>query len=241
MTPLEIRWQLPSHVAGDLDSTVEVDAALAADAGLRSERDRIAELRRVARTALRRKAPPIARRVSRPTGAWGALLGLAAAAAVLVALRAMAPVPDEVALVDVARAVGPQAPGFVATRDPGALMGALMQGGIGPNLAMVGDLKALGMELEGGMIAPGSRAGTIVFYRTPDGVLWQCHMYEELGRGGVPVEERVVRGVRMRAFTHGTMSWVVWEENGLVCVLAAEVAPEVALAALTAKIEASQG
>ena len=175
----------------------------------------------------------------RSTGAWGVALGFAAAAALVLVLRTTAPVPDEVALVDVARTASAQSPGFVATDDPGALMGQLMESGIGPNLAMVGDLSALGMELEGGMVAPGPRAGTIVFYRTPDGILWQCHMYEELGRGGLPVEERVVRGVRMRAFTQGKMSWVVWEENGLVCVLAAEVAPEMVLAALTKKIEAA--
>jgi len=235
------RWELPSHVRGDLSPSAraEVDGALTADAALRADREKIAALGEVAKQALRRTAPPIARR--RDRSAWGAALGLAAAAALAFVLRASAPAPDEVALVDVASAVSPQSQGFVATHDAGALMGALMKGGIGPNLAMVGDLSGLGMELEGGMVAPGPRAGTIVFYRTPDGVLWQCHMYEDLGRGGIPVEERVVRGVRMRAFTRGTMSWVVWEENGLVCVLAAEVAPDAVLAALTKKIEASRG
>jgi hypothetical protein len=235
------RWELPSHVRGDLSAgaRAEVDAALSGDPTLRADRDKIAALDRVAKQALRRTAPPMARRLDR--SAWGVALGVAAAAALVLALRASAPAPDDVALVDVASAVSPQSPGFVATHEPGALMGALMQGGIGPNLAMVGDLSALGMELQGGMVAPGPRAGTIVFYRTPDGILWQCHMYEELGRGGLPVEDRVVRGVHMRAFTHGTMSWVVWEENGLVCVLAAEVAPEQVLAALTKKIEASRG
>jgi hypothetical protein len=241
MSPAEIRWQLPSHVRGDLpaDLRAEVDRALAGDVGLRADRERIAVLDALAKRALRRQAPPMARR--RERSAWGVALGFAAAAVLVLVLRASAPEPDEVALVDVASAVSPQSPGFVATHDPGALMGAFMKGGIGPNLAMVGDLSALGMELQGGMVAPGPRAGTIVFYRTPDGVLWQCHMYEELGRGGIPVEERVVRGVRMRAFTRGTMSWVVWEENGLVCVLAAEVAPDQVLAALTKKIEASRG
>jgi hypothetical protein len=235
------RWQLPGHVRGDLSPSrrAEVESALANDPALRADRERIAALDEVAKRALRRTAPGIARR--RDRGAWGVALGVAAAAALALALRASAPAPDEIALLDVASAVSPQSPGFVATHDPGALMGTLMKGGIGPNLAMVGDLSALGMELEGGMVAPGPRAGTIVFYRTPDGVLWQCHMYEELGRGGIPVEERVVRGVRMRAFTHGTMSWVVWEENGLVCVLVAEVTPELVLAALTKKIEASRG
>ena len=235
------RWQLPSHVRGDLsaDARAELDVALAGDAALRADREKVVTLGEVARHALRRTAPAIARR--RDRSAWGVGLGLAAAAALVLALRASAPVPDDVALVDVASAVSPQSQGFVATHDAGALMGALMKGGIGPNLAMVGDLSKLGMELEGGMIAPGPRAGTIVFYRTADGILWQCHMYEDLGRGGIPVEERVVRGVRMRAFTKGTMSWVVWEENGLVCVLAAEVAPEAVLAALTKKIEGSRG
>jgi hypothetical protein len=235
------RWQLPSHVRGDLSppARAEVDAALAADPALRADREKIVALGAVARQALRRTAPSIARRTDR--SAWGGALGLAAAAVLVFVLRASAPAPDEVALVDVASAVSPQSQGFVTTHDAGALMGALMKGGIGPNLAMVGDLSALGMELEGGMVAPGPRAGTIVFYRTPDGVLWQCHMYEDLGRGGIPVEERVVRGVRMRAFARGTMSWVVWEENGLVCVLAAEVAPDAVLAALTKKIEASHG
>ena len=233
-----IRWQLVSHVHGDLPPALraEVDAALAGDAALRADRERIAELDAVARRALRRTAPSLARR--RDRSAWGVALGFAAAAALVLVLRASAPVPDDAALVDVASAVSPQSPGFVATHDPGALMHAFMNAGIGPNLAMVGDLSGLGMALEGGMVAPGPRAGTIVFYRTHDGVLWQCHMYEELGRGGIPVEERVVRGVRMRAFTRGTMSWVVWEENGLVCALAAEVAPELVLAALTKKIEA---
>jgi hypothetical protein len=235
------RWQLPDHVRGDLSPAVraEVDAALAGDAGLRADRELIAELDALAKKALRRTAPVIARR--RDRSAWGVALGVAAVAALALALRATAPAPDEVALVNVASAVSPQSPGFVATHDARALMGAFMKEGIGPNLAMVGDLSALGMELQGGMVAPGPRAGTIVFYRTPDGVLWQCHMYEELGRGGIPVEERVVRGVRMRAFTRGTMSWVVWEENGLVCVLAAEVGPEQVLAALTKKIEARRG
>jgi hypothetical protein len=235
------RWHLPSHVRGDLpaDLRAEVDAALAGDAALRADRERVAELDAVVKKALRRTAPPLARR--RDRSAWGVALGFAAAAALVLVLRVSAPVPDDAALVDVASAVSPQSPGFVATHDAGALMGAFMKQGIGPNLAMVGDLSGLGMELEGGMVAPGPRAGTIVFYRTPDGVLWQCHMYEELGRGGIPVEERVVRGVQMRAFTRGTMSWVVWEENGLVCVLAAEVAPEQVLAALTKKIEAAHG
>ena len=235
------RWQLPSHVRGDLSPSLraEVDAALAGDTALRADRERIVELDVLAKRALRRRAPAIARR--RDRSAWGVVLGFAAAAALVFVLRGSATAPDEVALVDVASAVSPQSKGFVATNDASALMSSLMNGGIGPNLAMVGDLRALGMELQGGMVAPGSRAGTIVFYRTPDGILWQCHMYEELGRGGIPVEERVVRGVRMRAFTHGTMSWVVWEENGLVCVLAAEVGPELVLAALTKKIEASRG
>ena len=235
------RWELPSHVRRDLPPSVraEVDSALAADAALRADREKIVALREVAKAALRRTAPPMMRR--RSPGAWGAALGLAAAAALAFVLRASAPVPDEVALVDVASAVSPQSQGFVATHDARALMGTLMHEGIGPNLAMVGDLSGLGMELEGGTVAPGPRAGTIVFYRTPDGILWQCHMYEELGRGGLPVEERVVRGVRMRAFTRGTMSWVVWEENGLVCVLAAEVTPDQVLAALTKKIEAARG
>jgi len=235
------RWQLPSHVRGDLSPAVrgEVDAALAADASLRADRERILALDALAKQALRRTAPPMTRR--RSTAAWGVALGFAAAAGLVLVLRASAPAPDEVALVDVASAVSPKSQGFVATHDAGALMGTFMKEGIGPNLAMVGDLSGLGMELEGGMVAPGPRAGTIVFYRTPDGVLWQCHMYEELGRGGIPVEERVVRGVRMRAFTRGAMSWVVWEENGLVCVLAAEVGPDAVLAALTKKIEASRG
>jgi hypothetical protein len=235
------RWDLPSHVRGDLSPAVraEVDAALAADPALREDRERITELDQLAKRVLRRTAPSIARR--RDRSAWGVALGVAAAAALALVLRASAPVPEEVALVEVASAVSPQSPGFVATHDPGALMGTFMKAGIGPNLAMVGDLSGLGMELEGGMVAPGPRAGTIVFYRTPDGVLWQCHMYEDLGRGGIPVEERVVRGVRMRAFARGTMSWVVWEENGLVCVLAAEVAPDQVLAALTKKIEATHG
>lgn len=233
-----MRWQLPSHVRGDLppSARAEVDAALASDPALRADRERIVALDQLAKRALLRRAPIMRRR---STDAWGVALGFAAAAALVLVLRTTAPVPDEVALVDVARTAYAQSPGFVATHDAGALMGQFMQDGIGPNLAMVGDLKALGMELEGGMVAPGPRAGTIVFYRTPDGILWQCHMYEELGRGGLPVEERVVRGVRMRAFTHDTMSWVVWEENGLVCVLAAEVAPEEVLAALTKKIEAA--
>ena len=235
------RWELPGHVRGDLspDARVAVDSALASDPALRADRERIAELDALAKRVLRRTAPSIARRSDR--SGWGVLLGLSAAAALLFVLRVSAPAPDEVALVNVASAVSPQSQGFVATHDAGALMGTLMQDGIGPNLAMVGDLSALGMELQGGMVAPGPRAGTIVFYRTPDGILWQCHMYEDLGRGGIPIEERVVRGVRMRAFTHGTMSWVVWEENGLVCVLAAEVAPELVLAALTKKIEAARG
>jgi hypothetical protein len=235
----DARWQLPDHVRGDLPEAAAFDAALASDPALRADRDKIAALGEVARNALRRTAPRIARR--RSTGAWGVAVGFAAAAALVLALRASAPAPDEVALADLAGVVSPQSPGFVATRDAGALMGTLMKSGIGPNLAMVGDLSSLGMELQGGMVAPGARAGTIVFYRTPDGILWQCHMYEELGRGGIPVEERIVRGVRMRAFRHGSMSWVVWEENGLVCVLAAQVAPELVLAALTAKIEASRG
>lgn len=240
MTAADLRWQLPSHVRGDLASaaTAEIDLAVATDAGLRADRERIAALRDVARSTLRRTAPSIPRRASMPAGGWGLALGLAAAVCLFVGLPRSAPESDEVALVDVARTAGPQLPGFVATHDPGKLMGELMKEGIGPTLAMVADLSALGMQLEGGMVAPGARQGTIVFY-SKDGVLWQCHMYQELGRGGIPVAERSVRGVHMRAFREGDMSWVVWEENGLVCVLAAPVAPDAVLAALTAKIEAA--
>jgi hypothetical protein len=227
------RWLLVSDVAGD--GSLE----LVLDAGLRADRERIAELRRVARASLRRTAPPI--RVRAPRGAWGLALGLAAAACVMVAFPMTAPRPDEVALVDVARAVRMDTPGFVATREAGVLMAAFAQQGIGPTLAMVGDLSPLGMALEGGMVAPGAREGTIAFYRTPDGVLWQCHMYQELGRGGQPVAERTVRGVSLRAFQEGDMSWVVWEEVGLVCVLAAQVSPDAVLAAVAAKIEAAHG
>jgi hypothetical protein len=228
---MSARWDLVGDVAGD--------GRVAIDPALRGDYERIAELRAAARRALLRTAPPVRGRAAR--GAWGLALGLAAAACVMWALPAMAPQPDEVALVDVARAVGLGSPGVLATRDAAALADEMMRHGIGPTLSMVGDLSDLGMALEGGMVAPGPRAGTIVFYRTPDGVLWQCHMYQELGRGGQPVAERTVRGVSLRAFQDGEMSWVVWEEVGLVCVLAAQLPPEAVLAAVAAKIDATHG
>jgi hypothetical protein len=236
MTPAEARWLLPSLVSGDLrgEERTTVQTALGADAALRSDHDKVVALRAVARLALQRRAPAMARRRSRP--AWELLAGVVAAAVLLVAVPRMWPPPEELALVDLASSVSESSPGFVATHDPGALMHAFQAAGIGPYLSMVGDLSALGMQLEGGMVAPGPKAGTIVFYRK-DGILWQCHMYEELERGGTPVAERVVEGVRLRAFQKGEMSWVVWEDGGLVCVLAAQTTPDAVLAAVAAKVE----
>lgn len=234
LLPCLVAGDLPPDLAADVQAAVDRDAALVAlVAAIRSGndacRDQVREWAGPTPTLSVAPRPLPARH-----GAWPSL-ALALAAALLLWVGWSQRAGTELFAVADRGATATQAQaGFIVESDPAALSAALRGRGLTATLAMVPDLRPMGIELVGGLDSPEGRYGSVLVYARGD-QRFVCQMFTTLEGAAVPALTATVHGTLLRAYERPGGAVVVWRELGMVCVFAGPLPAADLLAMVAAK------
>jgi anti-sigma factor RsiW len=238
----ERQFQVEAHIAGCERCRRELDALRSARAVLRDrlpEREVPESLSARVRAALDRvdresgppaRAFPVARRLT-----LGIALAAAAALAVFL-LRMPRENVVEAAAEDLAQVRAETLPMDLETGDPAELERHFAEAGLSFP-ARVFDFGMMGYQLVGGRVNRLEGRNSALFaYRTEDGQIIVCQMYEgRLEELPMANEERENEGIVFRIYRLGDVTLVFWQEGGMVCVLTSYGDPEEAIQLAFAK------
>lgn len=240
--PAALRNLLPCLVCGDLppDVAAVVQAAVDRDPELGALVAAIRANNLVCREEVLLWAGPAPDirgplAASTPSRAPWLSLALALAAALLLAVGWSQRSGSE--LIEVAHRDAPSTQsdaGFITESDPGRLSAALRDHGLTGTLAMVPDLRPMGIELVGGLASPDGRAGSALVYARGD-QRFVCQMFTTLEGAAVPTLTATVRGTLLRAYDAPDGAFVVWRELGMICIFSGPMPAADLLAMVMAK------
>jgi anti-sigma factor RsiW len=245
LLPCYLCGDLPTHINLAIESMLETDTDLGERlATLRTSRDLCKELLEQRAPELladppSQPAPAPLAPVSPPTRATGLVLGVAAAAIVLLAMGSVgqrAPAGEEVGALHTLVSTDDAA--LIRAESPQALTAALQAAGVSPQLAMAPDLSEMGFQMVGArVLGPhlGTAPGVAVIYEK-DGERYVCQIQLVRPTHGLPDDTTEAAGTVLRAYKSENGAVVSWFGGGRWCVFGGPASPEALLAMVGQRI-----
>ena len=167
-------------------------------------------------------APAVATEPTTGPATMGLVLGIAAAAALLVAVGSASTRPPAGQVVGAMHAaVSSQDAALVTADSPRELAAALRDRGVSPQLAMAPDLSAMGFQMVGASILgpdeAGGAPGVAVVYER-DGERFVCQIQLARPTYGAPDATDLANGTVLRAYRTDQGAIVSWFGGGRWCV-----------------------